>query len=122
MPEGHRATAIYFRHLLLIRVEIENIVNTLAICRHTFYISSLSLPCNLNKLIIMENLQSNLFYSLAGVAAVASLASCTNKQKTTEQKPLNIVYIMTAATWKLRILTALRWMVYVLLKASLPIH
>ena len=44
----------------------------------------------------MENLQSNLFYSLAGVAAVASLASCTNKQKTTEQKPLNIVYIMTA--------------------------
>ena len=43
----------------------------------------------------MENLQSNLFYSLAGVAAVASLASCTNKQKTTEQKPLNIVYIMT---------------------------
>ncbi len=34
----------------------------------------------------MENLQSNLFYSLAGVAAVASLASCTNKQKTTEQK------------------------------------
>ena len=26
MPEGHRATAIYFRHLLLIRVEIENIV------------------------------------------------------------------------------------------------
>ena len=63
MPEGHRATAIYFRHLLLIRVEIENIVNTLAICRHTFYISSLSLPCNLNKLIIMENLQSNLFYS-----------------------------------------------------------
>ena len=45
MPEGHRATAIYFRHLLLIRVEIENIVNTLAICRHTFYISSLSLPC-----------------------------------------------------------------------------
>lgn len=95
MPEGHRATAIYFRHLLLIRVEIENFVNTLAICRHTFYISSLSLPCNLNKLIIMENLQSNLFYSLAGVAAVASLASCTNKQKTTEQKPLNIVYIMT---------------------------
>ena len=75
--------------------EIENIVNTLAICRHTFYISSLSLPCNLNKLIIMENLQSNLFYSLAGVAAVASLASCANKQKTTEQKPLNIVYIMT---------------------------
>ena len=60
----------------------------------------------------MENLQSNLFYSLAGVAAVASLASCTNKQKTTEQKPLNIVYIMTA----------LRRMVYVLLKASLPIH
>ena len=43
----------------------------------------------------MENLQSNLFYSLAGVAAVASLASCANKQKTTEQKPLNIVYIMT---------------------------
>ncbi len=36
MPEGHRATAIYFRHLLLIRVAIENIVNTLAICRHTF--------------------------------------------------------------------------------------
>ena len=27
----------------------------------------------------MENLQSNLFYSLAGVAAVASLASCTNE-------------------------------------------
>ena len=43
----------------------------------------------------MENLQSNLLYSLAGAAAVASLASCANKQKSTEQKPLNIVYIMT---------------------------
>ena len=40
----------------------------------------------------MENLQSNLLYSLAGAAAVASLASCANKQKSTEQKPLNIVY------------------------------
>ncbi len=38
MPEDRRTTAIYFRHLLLIRAEIENIVNTLAICRHTFYI------------------------------------------------------------------------------------
>mgnify|MGYP000490980166 CR=1 FL=1 len=73
----------------------------------------------------MENLQSNLFYSLAGVAAVASLASCANKQKTTEQKPLNIVYIMTddhTAQMMSCYDTALRWMVYVLLKASLPIH
>ena len=37
----------------------------------------------------MENLQSNLLYSLAGAAAVASLASCANKQKSTEQKPLS---------------------------------
>ena len=43
----------------------------------------------------MENLQSNLLYSLAGAAAVASLASCANKKKSTEQKPLIIVYIMT---------------------------
>lgn len=34
MPEDRRTTAIYFRHLLLIRAEIENIVNTLAICVH----------------------------------------------------------------------------------------
>ena len=43
----------------------------------------------------MEKLQSNLFFPLAGVAAVASFASCSNKQKPVEQKPLNIVYIMT---------------------------
>lgn len=43
----------------------------------------------------MEKLQSNLFFPLAGVAAVASLASCAGKQKTAEQQPLNIVYIMT---------------------------
>ena len=43
----------------------------------------------------MENLQSNLFYSLAGVATLASFASCTGKQKPAEQPPLNIVYIMT---------------------------
>ena len=43
----------------------------------------------------MENLQSNLFYSLAGVATLASFASCTGKQKSAEQPPLNIVYIMT---------------------------
>ena len=43
----------------------------------------------------MENLQSNLFFPLAGVAAVASLASCAGKQKPAEQPPLNIVYIMT---------------------------
>ena len=33
----------------------------------------------------MENLQSNLFYSLAGVATLASFASCTGKQKPAEQ-------------------------------------
>ena len=43
----------------------------------------------------MEKQQSNLFYSLAGVAIVASFASCINKQKSTEQKSPNIVYIMT---------------------------
>ena len=43
----------------------------------------------------MEKLQSNLFFPLAGIAAVASLASCSNKQKSAEQLPLNIVYIMT---------------------------
>ena len=43
----------------------------------------------------MEKLQPNLFFPLAGVAAVASFASCSNKQKPVEQKPLNIVYIMT---------------------------
>ena len=32
----------------------------------------------------MENLQSNLFYSLAGVATLASFASCTGKQKPAE--------------------------------------
>lgn len=43
----------------------------------------------------MEKLQPHLFYPLAGIAAVASLASCANKQKSAEQPPLNIVYIMT---------------------------
>ena len=43
----------------------------------------------------MEKLQSNLFFPLAGIAAVASLASCSNKQRPAEQLPLNIVYIMT---------------------------
>ena len=43
----------------------------------------------------MEKLQPNLFFPFAGVAAVASFASCSNKQKPVEQKPLNIVYIMT---------------------------
>ena len=38
----------------------------------------------------MENLQSNLLYSLAGAAAVASLACGANKQKSTEQKPWTI--------------------------------
>ena len=43
----------------------------------------------------MKNLQSGLFYSLTGVTAVTSLVSCSIKQKPVEQKPLNIVYIMT---------------------------
>ena len=43
----------------------------------------------------MKNLQSGLFYSLTGVTAVTSLVSCSIKQKPAEQKPLNIVYIMT---------------------------
>lgn len=34
MSEDRRTTAICFRHLLLIRAEIKNIVNTLAICVH----------------------------------------------------------------------------------------
>lgn len=42
----------------------------------------------------MINLQNGLLCSLTGVAAVASLASCTS-QKNGEHKPYNIVYIMT---------------------------
>lgn len=42
----------------------------------------------------MNNLQNRLLFSLTGAAAVASLASCAS-QKNGEQKPYNIVYIMT---------------------------
>lgn len=42
----------------------------------------------------MNNLYSRLLFSLTGAVAVASLASCAS-QKNREQKPYNIVYIMT---------------------------
>ena len=42
----------------------------------------------------MKNLNSKLFYSLTGAAAVASLPSCAPKQAE-PQGPYNIVYIMT---------------------------
>ena len=59
------------------------------------WLSSIFADTILYKLVFMEKLQPNLFFPLAGVAAVASFASCSNKQKPVEQKPLNIVYIMT---------------------------
>ena len=59
------------------------------------WLSSIFADTILYKLVFMEKLQPNLFFPLAGVAAVASFASCSNKQKPVEQKHLNIVYIMT---------------------------
>ncbi len=47
------------------------------------------------KFMNMNNLQSGLFFSLTGITAVASLSSCASQKKTEEQKPYNIVYIMT---------------------------
>ena len=43
----------------------------------------------------MNNLHSGLLYSLTGVTALASMSSCASQKKTEEQKPFNIVYIMT---------------------------
>ena len=59
------------------------------------WLSSIFAATILYKLVFMEKLQSNLFFPLAGIAAVTSLASCSNKQRPAEQLPLNIVYIMT---------------------------
>lgn len=59
------------------------------------WLSSIFATAILYKIVFMEKLQSNLFFPLAGVAAIASLASCAGKQKPAEQQPLNIVYIMT---------------------------
>lgn len=47
------------------------------------------------KFMNMNNLQSGLLFSLTGITAVASLLSCASQKKTEEQKPYNIVYIMT---------------------------
>ncbi len=47
------------------------------------------------KFMNMNNLQSGLLFSLTGITAVASLSSCASQKKTEEQKPYNIVYIMT---------------------------
>ena len=47
------------------------------------------------KYYIMNNLHSGLLYSLTGVTALASMSSCASQKKTEEQKPFNIVYIMT---------------------------
>ena len=44
---------------------------------------------------MMNNLPSGILYSLTGAAAVASLTSCATGKQKEEQKPLNIVYIMT---------------------------
>lgn len=44
---------------------------------------------------MMNNLSSGILCSLTGAAAVASLASCATGKQKEEQKPLNIVYIMT---------------------------
>lgn len=43
----------------------------------------------------MNILQSGLLFSLTGITAAASLPSCTSQKKAEEQKPYNIVYIMT---------------------------
>ncbi|MDE5705752.1 sulfatase [Muribaculum sp.] len=43
----------------------------------------------------MNKLQSGLLFSLTGITAAASLPSCTSQKKAEEQKPYNIVYIMT---------------------------
>ena len=43
----------------------------------------------------MEKLQSNLFFPLAGIAAVFLLPAQT---RPAEETPLNIVYIMTTTT------------------------
>ena len=43
----------------------------------------------------MNTIQSGLLFSLTGVAAVASMTSCTSQKKAEEQKQYNIVYIMT---------------------------
>ena len=43
----------------------------------------------------MNNLQSGLIYSLTSVTALASISSCASQKKAEEQKPYNIVYIMT---------------------------
>lgn len=43
----------------------------------------------------MNKLQSGLLFSLTGITAAASLPSCTSQKKADEQKPYNIVYIMT---------------------------
>ena len=47
------------------------------------------------KFMNMNNLHSVLFCSLTGITAVTSLSSCASQKKTEEQKPYNIVYIMT---------------------------
>ena len=62
----------------------------------------------------MNTIQSGLLFSLTGVAAVASMTSCTSQKKAEEQKQYNIVYIMTDATWRRRTWTALLPMEYVL--------
>ena len=53
----------------------------------------------------MNNLHSGLLYSLTGVTALASMSSCASQKKTEEQKPFNIVYIMTDENKKLRLIS-----------------
>lgn len=43
----------------------------------------------------MNHLQSGLLLSVTGITAAASLSSCAQQKKTEQQKPYNIVYIMT---------------------------
>lgn len=43
----------------------------------------------------MNTIQQDCFFLLTGVAAVASMTSCTSQKKAEEQKQYNIVYIMT---------------------------
>ena len=82
------------------------------------------------KFMNMNNLQSGLLFSLTGITAVASLSSCASQKKTEEQKPYNIVYIMTddhtaqmmSCYDKRLTLTALLMTECVLLTVLWPIH
>ena len=96
MPEAIVRRRYTSGYLLANHTEMEIIGNYMVICGSpNRWLSSIFAATILYKLVFMEKLQSNLFFPLAGIAAVASLASCSNKRRPAEQLPLNIVYIMT---------------------------